>query len=317
MRVVITGALGYVGSRVVCEAADLSPSIELLLIDDCSSANSAPLTRVPLGPRCTFVRGDVLHADLEALFAGADAVVHLAAITNGAGVDESAFMQQVNTEGTARVAHACIAANAALLFPSTTSVYGVSHDAIADDAPPEMLAPQNRYAATKLESEELIRSLGASHGLRFSIFRMGTIFGGSPGMAVHTAVNRFCAQALAGEPVDVWRTAIEQRRPYLDLSDAARAIHFALGRRLFDNRVYNAVTVNATVAKVAETLSAFVPDLRLSYIDSPLMNSLSYGVSPARLQSMGFEFTGGLAQGIASALAALADRPGLAIRRAG
>ena len=118
----------------------------------------------------------------------------------------------------------------------------------------------------KLQSEELLRSLARDEGLRFVIFRMGTIFGPSVGMRFHTAVNQFCWRAVTGQPIEVWQTASHQFRPYLDLSDAVRAMMFMLRRRQFDGRVYNVLTLNATVAHVVEVLSSFVPDLRINYV---------------------------------------------------
>ena len=61
-------------------------------------------------------------------------------------------------------------------------------------------------------------------GLRFITCRFGTIFGTSIGMRFHTAVNKFCWQAVIGQPITVWRTALHQYRPYLDLKDAVKAI---------------------------------------------------------------------------------------------
>ena len=126
-------------------------------------------------------------------------------------------MERVNVDGTERVARACAALGVGLLFPSTTSVYGVPHGVVTEDCPPEDLRPQSPYAGWKLQSEELLGSLAGQEGLRFVIFRMGTIFGPSVGMRFHTAVNQFCWRAVAGQPIEVWQTASHQFRPYLDL----------------------------------------------------------------------------------------------------
>ena len=93
-------------------------------------------------------------------------------------------------------------------------------------------------------------------------------------MRFHTAVNQFCWRAVSGQPLEVWQTASHQFRPYLDLSDAVRAMIFTMRRRQFDARVYNVLTLNATVAHVVDVLSAIIPDLQISYVDSPLMNRL-------------------------------------------
>src|ERR1700704_5984440 len=70
----------------------------------------------------------------------------------------------------------------------------------------------------------------SAQGLRCVIFRFGTIAGASIGMRFHTAVNKFAWQACLGIPITVWRTALHQKRPYLSLRDAVRALAFVLAR---------------------------------------------------------------------------------------
>jgi nucleoside-diphosphate-sugar epimerase len=310
VRIVVTGALGHIGSRLIREAAGVWPGAELLIIDNLATERYASLYHLPDGCRYRFVQADVLTADLKPLFAGADAVVHLAALTNRARTDLHELMRRVNVDGTERVARACAALGIGLLFPSTTSVYGVPYGVVTEDCPPEDLKPQSAYADWKLQSEHLLQSLSQSAGLRFVIFRMATIFGPSPGMRFHTAVNQFCWRAMARQPIEVWTTAADQFRPYLDLTDAVRAMLFMVDRGQFDGRVYNVLTLNATVSHVVHVLSAFVPDLRVTYVDSPLMNTLSYCVDNQRLARSGFAVRGSLERGIGDTIAMLTGRTG-------
>jgi nucleoside-diphosphate-sugar epimerase len=160
------------------------------------------------------------------------------------------------------------------------------------------LRPQSPYAESKLRSEKLLERLGAAEGLRFATLRLGTIFGTSPGMRFHTAVNKFCLQAAGGQPLTVWRDALHQQRPYLDLMDATRALAFVLRRGMFDGRVYNVLTLNATVAEITSAVSARVPGVRVELVDSPLLNQYSYRVSRERFTRTGFKFMGDLGRGI-------------------
>ena len=63
------------------------------------------------------------------------------------------------------------------------------------------LKPQSPYATTKLKEEDLVQTL-AKHGLRAVVFRFGTIFGASTGMRYHTAINKFCWQAVMEQPLE-------------------------------------------------------------------------------------------------------------------
>jgi nucleoside-diphosphate-sugar epimerase len=189
-------------------------------------------------------------------------------------------------------------ADCALFFPSTTSVYGTQAEVVDEQCPITDLKPQSPYADSKLKAENLLQELGKTAGLRYVIARLGTIFGTSVGMRFHTAINKFCWQAVMGQPLTVWRTAWEQNRPYLELGDAIRALELIIRRGAYDGGLYNVVTTNTSVRKIVETISEHVPDLVVQYVDTQIMNQLSYHVLNQRFQNLGFEFKGDLAQGI-------------------
>jgi UDP-glucose 4-epimerase len=206
-------------------------------------------------------------------------------------------VERVNFEGTRRLAQACAGRGCRLIFLSTTSVYGVQDGIVDEDCPLDGLKPQSPYADTKLRAEQLIQSMGESDGLRYVNCRFGTIFGTSIGMRFHTAINKFVWQACMGQPITVWKTAMHQRRPYLELGDAIAALKFILGDRRISG-LFNVVTANSTVAEIVEIIRGHVPDLGVTLVDSPIMNQLSYEVSSERFRSLGFEFRGALEQGI-------------------
>jgi nucleoside-diphosphate-sugar epimerase len=306
VKIVVTGALGHIGSHVIRDLPGRVPGAEIVMIDNMMTQRFPSLFDLPAEARYRFVEGDVTKMDLRPHLEGARAVVHLAAITDAAGsFDKAALVEANNFEATKRVAEACAATGVRLIALSSTSVYGTQDARVDEDCPPEALKPQSPYAETKLREETMVRGLAQSAGLRALIFRFGTIFGTSPGMRFHTAVNRFCWQAVMGQPLTVWRTAYDQMRPYLDLRDAARAIAFVVAEDLFDGRVYNALTLNATVRQIVEAVRAEVPDLAVTMVDSPIMNQLSYEVSPARFEAKGFAFSGNLADGIGGTIALL------------
>jgi UDP-glucose 4-epimerase len=92
----------------------------------------------------------------------------------------------------------------------------------------------------------------------------------------------------------VWRTALHQKRPYLDLDDAVRAITFILERKHFPDGVFNVLSLNATVVDIVEAIRGYVPDLEVKQVDSPIMNQLSYEVANEKFRALGFQFQGNL-----------------------
>ena len=303
MKIVITGALGHIGSRLIRDLPDTFPGAELLLLDNLSTQRFCSLFNLPPQGRYRFVEADILTADLDELFSGASVVIHLAAITNAEGsFDIHEQVEQTNFVGTDRVARACSRAGAALIFLSTTSIYGTQGDVVDEQCSPDELRPQSPYAASKLRAEQLLCRLGCEQGLRFVICRFGTIFGASIGMRFHTAVNKFIWQACMGIPLTVWTSALDQQRPYLDLEDAIRSISFIIRNELFAGDIYNILTINATVRQVVGTIREFVPDVQVHLVDHQIMNQLSYTVSCNNFCSLGFEFTGDLNRQLAGSV---------------
>lgn len=298
MKLVITGALGHIGSKLIhsLRPGDYS---EVVLIDNLSTQRYCSLFNLPQGVPFRFVQADVCTADLDTLFSGADIVIHFAAITDAASsFDAAEQVEQVNFNGTERVARACVVNDCKMIFFSTTSVYGTQESLVDENCSEEELKPQSPYAASKLKAEKMLQDFGNSDGLRFVICRFGTIFGTSIGMRFHTAINKFCWQACEGQAITVWRTALHQKRPYLDLKDAIRALNFIIKTDRFDNQIYNVLTANATVADIVDTIQTYVPDTHIQYVDSRIMNQLSYEVACDKFKSLGFEFEGSLTQGI-------------------
>src|SRR5262245_37831614 len=304
-KIVVTGALGHIGSRFI-RALEPGRFGEVVLVDNLATQRFPSLFDLPEGVPFRFVEADVCAAPLEPLFAGAGAVVHMAAMTNAAGSFEiQEQVERVNFEGTERVARACASTGSRLLFLSTTSVYGTAKDVVDESCPAEDLKPQSPYAESKLRAEATLTELGARAGLKFVTARLGTIYGTSTGMRFHTAVNKFVWQACQGQPITVWRTAMDQKRPYLDLGDAVRALLFLIGTDRFDGRIYNVLTDNATVRDIVEAIRVEVPDLRVELVDSRIMNQLSYEVSCERFRALGFRFEGSLPRAIAETVSLL------------
>lgn len=297
-RIVITGALGHIGSRFShsLRAGDFD---DVVLLDDLSTQRYCSLFNLPSGVPFRFFEEDVCTCDLEPYFSGADAVIHLAAIANAAGSFEiEEQIERVNFEGAVRVAKVAAATGCRLIYLSTTSVYGTQEETVDEDCPAEALKPQSPYAASKLRAEQAIASLGESAGLRFVTCRFGTIYGTSVGMRFHTAVNKFVWQACLGQPISVWRTALHQKRPYLDVGDGVHALKFILRTNRFDNRTYNVLTENSTVSDIVEIIRGFIPDLQVELVDSRIMNQLSYNVLNERFRALGFKFEGDLKTGV-------------------
>ncbi|EMO08136.1 MULTISPECIES: SDR family oxidoreductase [Leptospira] len=285
MKIIVTGALGHIGSLVVRRLPVSFPDAEIIMIDNLMTQRYCSLFNLPQNVKYHFVEGDVTKLNLENLFFNTDVVIHLAAVTDAAGsFDKADVVENNNFNSTKKVAEACLQTGTKLITFSSTSVYGTQNNLVDENCSEFELKPQSPYATTKLKEEKLVRSLFLEKNLKVAIFRFGTIVGVSPGIRFHTAVNKFCWQAAFGKPITVWKTAYDQMRPYLEINDACNTIIEFIKKDIFDGEIYNVLTTNATVRQIVENIQKYVPSLKVEFVDSPIMNQLSYEVNSKKIR---------------------------------
>jgi UDP-glucuronate 4-epimerase len=224
MRVVLTGAAGFIGSHLAERL--LGRGDEVIGFDNFDQAyareikqeNLASVARV--GGRFSFVEGDVRdEAAFERCFApeAPDVVVHLAAL---AGVRpslvEAGRYVDVNLTGTQRVLDVCARRYVGrLVFASSSSVYGQGSRLPFRESDP-CLEPLSPYAATKRAGELLCFTAHHLSGLSVTNLRFFTVYG--PRQRPDLAIYKFTQKLLAGEPLSLYGDG-ESSRDYTWVGD--------------------------------------------------------------------------------------------------
>ena len=305
MKILVTGALGHIGSKLIHDFSQNFENPYITMVDNLSTQRYCSLFGLPKTADYSFIESTIQDANWEALLKSTDVVVHLAALTDAAGTaDKPELVHQNNFESTKILADECLKANVPLIFPSSTSVYGSQAELVDEEC--GELSPQSPYAECKINEEAYLKELFIK-GLKGIICRLGTIYGTSPGMRFHTAVNKFCWQAVMNQPLSVWETALHQKRPYLALVDCSKAISWIIKNKLYTGDVYNIVSNNFTVQNVVDEIKQHKPNLVINLVQHKIMNQLSYEVSSDKFRETGFSFKGDLAAGIASTISLLED----------
>jgi len=302
MKIIITGALGHIGSYLLREIPKVFRENEIILIDSIATQRYASLFNLPKEGRYKFLQEDVTEFNISSLISENDVVINLSAITDAEGsFDNPEALEKNNFYCTKKISEACLEKKGRLINLSSTSVYGDQSNLVDETCSSEDLNPQSPYAETKLKEEEFVTHLSVNSGLKASILRFGTIYGVSPGMRFHTAVNKFCWQASLGLPITAWKSAYKLKRPYLDLNDAVSAILFIIKRNLFEGEIYNVLTGNHSVEEVVSAIKVF-REVKVDFVESKIMNQLSYEVSRRKIEDLGFQFSGSLENGIKETL---------------
>ena len=304
MDVLITGALGHIGSRLTGALLNSTLINRVLLLDNMKTQRFCSLRGIIGHPKVAFE-----DIDCRALGSSEDSLdlkpgsicIHLAAITDAAGsmANRDEVMSH-NLAATKHVAEWCYANRIKLVFASSTSVYGSSGGIVDENSDEVFLNPQSPYAESKINEEKTIRNIFRSRD-EYMILRLGTIFGPSSGMRFHTAVNKFIFQYLKGDSVTVWETALDQKRPYLHLLDAVESILHLIQMQTWGVSTVNLVTENLTVRQVLEALqnnNILQRPLNVEYVTHEIMNQLSYEVSNSLSQNLGIVYQGSLVSGV-------------------
>ncbi|MEV6394065.1 SDR family oxidoreductase [Streptomyces sp. NPDC051907] len=218
MRILLTGALGYIGQVVgpsLQHAGHEVTSLDIGLFQDRAAGGDRPEGHLFLDVR------DVTVTDLI----GFDCVVHLAGLSNDACANlQPEAAHSVNEMAAGRLAATAKQAGVrSFVFASSCSVYGRADQARAEHDEP---SPLSRYAQTKLGAEQRIL---AHHGGGFQpvVLRLGTVYGPSPSLRTDLVVNRMAACGVFDRKVVVHGDGL-QRRPMVHVREIATAIEGVL-----------------------------------------------------------------------------------------
>lgn len=301
-NILITGALGHIGSKLI-RYLPKHVNGNYILIDNLYAERYCSLFNLPSRIKYTFYDQDIKKFTSQNLKKKIDIIIHLAAFTDATKslVNKKKYLEN-NIGITKKILNFAKLNKSKLIYISSTSIYGSQRNVINEDCDSSELNPQSPYAVSKLEEEKLIKEFNKKYNLKSVILRFGTIFGISEGMRFHTAVNKFCYQASIGQKITVWKTALNQKRPYLDLEDGVRSILFCIKQNIFNGEVYNVLTHNLTVKEIVNEIKKTYPKQEIKFVTSPIMNQLSYEVETRKFISEGFEYRGNISKSIKETL---------------
>lgn len=232
----ITGAAGYIGSRVTKNLLDAGH--EVVPVDNFY----APKVEAVDGK--DVVEGDVRdEATLKEWFADVDVLLHLAALSGVQECDENADTAfDVNVGGTENVAWFCRNEGIPLVFPCSMAIIGEPVELpITADHPRD---PVNTYGLTKWMSEDDVHAL-SRRSFPAHVYMKSNLYGhheiGGDNVGKRTVINLFVEKALAGDPLTVHEPGT-QARDFVHVKDVARAYERSI-EVLLDDAADGATTI--------------------------------------------------------------------------
>jgi UDP-glucuronate 4-epimerase len=234
VKILVTGAAGFIGSHVALRLLDRGDQV--VGLDNLNAyydptLKQARLARITPKSGFKFAKLDLADAPgMVALFKTErfDRVVHLAA---QAGVRYSLENPQAyvdsNITGTLNVLEGCRHNGVQhLVYASTSSVYG-ANTAMPFSVHQAATHPLSFYAATKRANELMAHNYAALFKLPVTGLRFFTVYGpwGRPDMALFL----FTKNILAGKPIDVFNHG-HHKRDFTYVEDIAEGVVRALDR---------------------------------------------------------------------------------------
>ncbi len=281
MNIIITGALGHIGSNFLVNSHKLKKVKKIFAIDRIDE-KILTLINLKLKRKIFFINLDLSKKKINLKHLHIDTVVHLASTTNAAAsVKNKKDVYKNNLSCFYNVINFCNKTKANLIHISSTSVYG-SQKLYVDEECKE-LKPQSPYADVKLLEEKFLKKKNIN--FKYVSLRFGTIVGPSTGMRFHTAVNKFCMQAYLNHPLNVWKTALNQFRPYLSIRDSFKALSFFLIKKNVNNNLYNIISENLTVKQIIKKINKH-KKTKIKLVNEKIMNQLSYKVKSSKVRSI-------------------------------
>ena len=309
MRLLVTGAAGFIGSHYVRTLLSGGyagfEDAEVTVLDKLTYAgNPANLAPVADSPRYRFVRGDIADAALLAdLLPGHDVVVNFAAESH---VDRSIAHAQdfvmTNVVGAQTLFDACLKAEVPrVVHVSTDEVYGsIDEGSWTEEWP---LQPNSPYSAAKAASDLFARAYHRTHGLPVVTTRCSNNYG--PYQFPEKVIPLFVTNLMDGKTVPLYGDG-GNVRDWLHVDDHCRGIQVALEKGEA-GQTYNIgggteMTNRELTARIVEAMGASWDDA-VELVTDRKGHDRRYSLDDTRLRGLGYaprhDFETGLAETIA------------------
>ena len=282
MRILVTGASGYIGSVLVPKLLDEGHHVTA--VDRFFFGDSLPENESLIK-----IKGDARDLEPE-LMAGKDAVIDLVAISNDpAGDVYEKATYAINYKS--RVKAASLAKQYGVqryILPSSCSIYGFQDGgSMATEESPTN--PLTHYAKANEMAEKEILPLG-DNAFCVTVLRQATVFGYSPRMRFDLAINGMTYGAWKDRSLPLMRDG-DQWRPMIHVSDTADAIIFMLNqdKDLINGEIFNSGSPENVyqLRPLAERVAAVVgDDVKIEWYGDKDMRS--YNVSFDKIRKLGF-----------------------------
>ena len=283
MKILVTGAAGYIGSVLVPEL--LKEGFEVIALDN-FMYNQAPLLDCCHDEKLTVCRADARDKELVSKYLKkADAIIPLACLTGAPLCQKNPFEARGIIVDAVKMILELRSKGQIIIYPTTNSGYGIGQKGIfcTEETP---LKPVSLYGKLKVEAEKALLDSGNAITLR-----LATAFGVSPRMRLDLLVNDFTYRAVNDRFLVLFEA--HAKRNYIHVRDVAKAfIHCLNNFGQMKDEPYNVGLSDANLSKweLCEEIKKHVPDFYFTEAkigEDP--DKRDYIVSNEKIEKTGFK----------------------------
>jgi len=155
MKIIITGALGHIGSYIINDLVKVKKIKKIYLIDNFLNNRFNVLFKLQ-NKKFQFIYGDISDRLFCRKIPKANILIHLASITNAEkSFENRKEVERNNLNSFKNVVKYCNKHKSKLVHISSTSVYGPQKDMVDENE--EKLFPRSPYAEVKLKEEKILK----------------------------------------------------------------------------------------------------------------------------------------------------------------
>ena len=285
-KVAITGGAGYVGSALAPHLIGLG--YEVTVIDLCLYGEGIFEEHQGHG-RLRLIKGDIRdESALEEAFAGSDAIIHLACISNDPSFElDPGLGKSINYDAFAGILRVAKRSGARrLIYASSSSVYGLRDEPNVKEGSP--CTPLTDYSKYKLLCEEDLKRADLGH-CEYVIIRPATVCGYAPRLRLDLTVNILTTHALVRGEITV--LGGDQLRPNINIKDMVEAYRVLLESpsEKIQGETFNAGYENHSVMAIAEMVKKEVGESTVKIKVEPSVDHRSYHINSDKItQRLGF-----------------------------
>lgn len=293
MKILVTGAAGYIGSVLVPEL--LKRGYAVIAIDN-FMYNQTSLLDCCHDNKLTIIRGDVRDRELISKYLkSADAIFPLGCLTGAPLCSKDPFSAKAVNFDAVKMFLDLRDKNQLIIFPTTNSGYGIGEKGIycTEETP---LKPVSFYGKLKVELEKVLLDAGNCITLR-----LATAFGISARMRLDLLVNDFTYRAVTDRYLVIFQAHF--KRNYIHVKDVAKAfIHCLENFSKMKNQPYNVGLSDANLSKweLCAEIKKQITDFY--FVESQIgedPDKRDYIVSNEKIEKTGFKPDISLREGIA------------------